>query len=115
MEELGPDRVTVAVKGRPVLNDALRADAEVAGLEGLVEIIDNGSDAPGIILEDCTGEFRERFSNAGMVIAKGQGNYETLSDATRPVWFVLMAKCEVITRLSINVATPSVSNTAFSP
>jgi len=98
MEELGPDRVAVAVRGRPVLNDALRADAEAAGLVGLVEIIDNGSDAPGTIIEECTEEFRRRFWGAGLVIAKGQGNYETLSDATRPVWFVLLAKCAVIAR-----------------
>ena len=98
IEHLGPRRVTVVVRGRPVLNDALRADAEAAGLTGLVEILDNGSDAPGTILEDCTEAFRSRFMNAGMLVAKGQGNYETLSDAPRPVWFVLMAKCEVIAR-----------------
>ena len=54
IEELDPRRVTVAVKGGAVLNDALLADAEAAGLAGLVEIIDNGSDAPGTILEECT-------------------------------------------------------------
>lgn len=96
IEELGPQRVTVAVKGAPVLNDALHADAEAAGLVGLVEVIDNGSDAPGTILEDCSEAFRQRFSDAGVVIAKGQGNCETLSDVTRPIWFVLMAKCAVI-------------------
>jgi uncharacterized protein with ATP-grasp and redox domains len=36
--------------------------------------------------------------SADMVIAKGQGNYETLSDAPRPVWFILMVKCHVIAR-----------------
>jgi uncharacterized protein with ATP-grasp and redox domains len=35
---------------------------------------------------------------AERVGAKGQGNYETLSATPRPVWFVLMAKCEVIAR-----------------
>lgn len=98
IELLDPRRVTVVVRGRPVLNDALRADAEAAGLAGLVEILDNGSDAPGTILEDCTEGFRSRFIDAAMVIAKGQGNYETLSNAPRPVWFALMAKCEVIAR-----------------
>ncbi len=97
IELLDPRRVTVVVRGRPVLNDALRADAEAAGLTG-VEILDNGSDAPGTILEDCTEPFCSRFLNADMVIAKGQGNYETLSEAPRPVWFVLMAKREVIAR-----------------
>ncbi len=98
IEALGPERVTVVVKGGPVLNDALRNDAEAAGLVGLVKVMDNGSDAPGTMLGDCSEELRSRFLDAGMVIAKGQGNYETLSDAARPVWFVLMAKCEVIAR-----------------
>jgi len=98
IELLAPRRVTVVVRGRPVLNDALRADAEAAGLTGLVEILDNGSDAPGTMLDDCTETFHSRFMDAGMVIAKGQGNYETLSNAPRPVWFILMAKCEVIAR-----------------
>ena len=96
VELLDPRRVTVVVRGQPVLNDAIRADAEAAGLTDLVEILDNGSDAPGTMLEDCTEELRSRFLEAGMVIAKGQGNYETVSDRPRPVWFVLMAKCEVI-------------------
>jgi uncharacterized protein with ATP-grasp and redox domains len=98
IEALGPRRVTVVVKGGPVLNDALAADAEAAGLVDLIEVIDNGSDAPGTVLEDCSEAMRSRFQDAGMVVAKGQGNYETLSDAPRPVWFVLMAKCSVITR-----------------
>jgi damage-control phosphatase, subfamily I len=96
IERLGPQRVTVAVKGAPILNDALRADAEAAGLDALVEVVDTGSDAPGTILETCSESFRERFAAADLVIAKGQGNYETLSDAPRPIWFVLMAKCAVI-------------------
>jgi len=98
IEELGPARVTVAVKGGPILNDALHADAEAAGLHELVEVIDNGADAPGTILDLCSEPFRQRFAAADLVIAKGQGNYETLSGVSRPVWFVLMAKCAVIAR-----------------
>jgi uncharacterized protein with ATP-grasp and redox domains len=98
IETLGPRRVTVVVRGSPVLNDALAADAEAAGLADLVEVMNNGSDAPGTLLEDCSEAMRSRFQGAEMVIAKGQGNYETLSEAPRPVWFVLMAKCGVIAR-----------------
>lgn len=98
IELLGPERVTLVVRGRPVLNDALLADAEAAGLVGLVEVVANGSDVPGTSLEECSEELRARFFGSDMVIAKGQGNYETLSDAPRPVWFVLMTKCAVIAR-----------------
>ncbi|MCF7853178.1 MAG: ARMT1-like domain-containing protein [Candidatus Pacebacteria bacterium] len=98
IERLPRERVTLAVKGGPIINDATRADAEVAGLCDMVSVIDNGFDAPGTILEKCSPEFRERFWNADLIIAKGQGNFETLSDVDAPVVFLLKAKCPVIAR-----------------
>jgi len=96
IEALPPERVTVVVKGKPVINDATLEDAEAAGLTDRWEVVDNGSDAPGTILETCSPAFRRRFEEADLIIAKGQGNYETLSDVNRPVFFVLMAKCPVV-------------------
>jgi len=96
IEQIGPERVTVGVRGMPVLNDATMTDAEVAGLIGLVEVIENGSDAPGTLLDDCSEEFRRRFYETDMIVAKGQGNYESLSDADREVFLVLKVKCPVI-------------------
>ncbi len=100
IEQLGPSRVAVIVRGHPILNDATTADATAAGLGGLVEVMDNGSDAPGTLLPRCTPQVRHRFARADVVLAKGQGNYETLSEAMRPnVFFLLMAKCPVISDL----------------
>ncbi|HNT97166.1 MAG TPA: ARMT1-like domain-containing protein [Elusimicrobiales bacterium] len=96
IEELGPSRVTLAVRGSAVLNDALRADARAAGLHRLVRIVDNGSDAPGTLLAEAPPAFKSLFMKADLVLAKGQGNYETLSEAPRPVWFLFKAKCPVI-------------------
>jgi uncharacterized protein with ATP-grasp and redox domains len=96
VEQLGPDRVTFAVRGAPTINDATAGDAAASGMADLVEIVDSGSDAPGTILEDCSEDFRRRFARAHLVVAKGQGNYETLSEAKRPVFFLLKAKCPVI-------------------
>ena len=96
IELMSPARVTVAVRGEPVLNDATMFDAESTGLTELVEVIDNGSDAPGTLLDDCSEAFRRRFDEADVVIAKGQGNYESLNDAYREVFLVLKAKCPVI-------------------
>jgi len=95
-QTLDADRLAVGVKSEPVINDATAEDAEAAGLAGRWEILENGSDAPGTLLETCSPAFRDRFAAADLVIAKGQGNYETLSEAPRPVFFVLMAKCPVI-------------------
>jgi len=98
IEQLGPARVTVAVRGKPALNDALMADARAAGLHKITKVIDNGSDAPGTILENVSPQFAEAFMKADMVIAKGMGNYETLSEAPRPVYFLFKAKCQMVAR-----------------
>ncbi|MCD4708466.1 MAG: ARMT1-like domain-containing protein, partial [Candidatus Sabulitectum sp.] len=73
--------VIYAVKGSPVLNDATEQDAIEAGLHEITTILSNGSDAPGTLLELCSAEFRDAFRNAPVIIAKGQGNYESLSNA----------------------------------
>jgi uncharacterized protein with ATP-grasp and redox domains len=96
VEVLSPQRVTLAVRGAPVLNDATAADARAAGLAEICEVIDNGSDAPGTLLEDCSRGFRQRFRAADMIIAKGQGNYETLSEAPGNIFFLFKVKCPVI-------------------
>jgi len=98
IEQMPLDKVTVAVRGAPVINDATMDDARLAGLLGLVEVIDNGSDAPGTILEDCSASFRERFNEADLVVSKGQGNYETLSEVEKSILFLLKVKCPVIAR-----------------
>jgi len=98
IEQLPCEKVTVVVKGRPVINDATMEDAEFAGLTKIVEVIDNGSDAPGTILKSCSQAFRNRFEDADLIIAKGQGNYETLSDVDKNIFFILKAKCPVIAR-----------------
>ena len=85
--------VTVAVRGAPVLNDATRADAEQAGITQQVPVIDNGSDAPGTLLDQCSEEFLSIFETADLIIAKGQGNYETLSDVNKDIYFILKVKC----------------------
>jgi len=96
IEQLPPGRVTLAVRGKAILNDAVRDDAVMAGCGEGIEIIDNGSDAPGTILSECSEAFRRRFTEADLVIAKGQGNFETLSDAEGDIFFLLKVKCPVI-------------------
>lgn len=98
IEQLPIEKVTVVVKGSPVINDATIEDAILAGLPRIVEVIDNGSDGPGTILEICSQAFIDRFREADLVIAKGQGNYETLSDIEKNIFFILKVKCPVIAR-----------------
>jgi len=90
------DRVTFAVRGKPIINDATMEDAVITGMTDLVPVVENGSDAPGTILEECTNNFKEVFEAADLVIAKGQGNYETLSESSKKIFFLLKAKCPVV-------------------
>lgn len=88
--------VTYVVRGAPTINDATRQEAIEAGLEAVAEIIDNGSDAPGTLLDTTSPAFRERFDSAELILAKGQGNFESLSHIDAPIVFLLQAKCSVI-------------------
>jgi len=98
IKQLPREKITVVVKGRPVLNNATMEDARAVGLTDMVEVIDNGDDAPATILESCCEHFRVRFYEAELIIAKGQGNYEALSTVEKNIFFILKAKCPVIAR-----------------
>ena len=98
IEQLPIDKITVAVKGSPVINDATMEDAVHAGLPQMVDVIDNGSNAPGTILPYCSRSFKEHFNKADLVIAKGQGNYETLNNVNKNTFFILKVKCPVIAK-----------------
>ncbi len=88
--------VTYAVRDIPVLNDVTHEDAIASGIAEVAEIISSGTTAPGTILSSCNGEFLELFNNADVIISKGQGNYEALSDIDRSIFFLLRAKCPVV-------------------
>lgn len=96
IQQLPRGRVTVAVRGQAVLNDATREDAVAAGLSEIAELIDNGSDIPGTCLADCSTEFRRRFYEADLVLAKGQGNFETLHTEPVPLFCLFRVKCNVV-------------------
>ena len=90
------DRVVLGVRGNPVINDATLEDAESVGITDMVRVISSGSDVPGTVYAECSEEFRVVYDQADVIIAKGQGNYETLSQARENIFFLLKAKCPVI-------------------
>ena len=95
IEALGKP-VTYVVRGIPIINDVTLEDAIDSGISEIAEIISSGSPAPGTILELCDESFVHRFNEAEMIISKGQGNYEGLSDVNRSVFFLLKVKCKII-------------------
>jgi damage-control phosphatase, subfamily I len=91
--------VTVAVKGAPVINDATREDAAAAALTEYTELIDNGSDGIGTLLESCSERFMNAYRSADLIISKGQANFETLEQTGDPrLFFLFKVKCPVVAR-----------------
>jgi hypothetical protein len=88
--------VIYAVRGKPIINDVLLEDALYCGLDRVSRLVSSGTDAPGTVLDTCRPGFVERFFEADLVISKGQGNFEALSETTRRVFFLFMAKCDVV-------------------
>jgi len=96
IEELPREKVTYVVRGSPTINDATMADAREVGMTEIVSVRDNGTDIPGTHLEKCPESFTRLFNTADIIIAKGQGNYETLSDSKKNIFFLFTVKCAVI-------------------
>ena len=95
-------RIVYAVKNNPIINDATIEDAKFAGIDKFAEVLpaDEGQDksAPGILLNYASSKFLNYFRNADVVIAKGQGNYESLSNSGREIFFLLVVKCPLVAR-----------------
>lgn len=97
IEQMGGVAVTVALKSRPFINDAMLADAKQVGLDKMVRLV---TVAPGATSDES---FDEAWEQADIIVAKGQGNYEVFSEAEGPVFFLLLAKCAVIaTEIGVN-------------
>jgi len=91
-----PEEFYFSVRGKPILNDATREDAEYIGIDELAKIIDTNDDAPGVLLENATPKFRNIFNNADVIISKGMGNFESLSDREENLYFLLITKCNLV-------------------
>ena len=88
--------LTAAVRGGPAINDAMLADAQQSGLDSVCPVITTGLAMAGIDLERCSAEFREAFSSADVIVAKGQGNFETLDGRDENIYFLFQVKCDCV-------------------
>jgi len=98
MRERSDKKVTYVVREKPIINDATMEDALFCGVDKVARVISSGSDGPGTFLSSAKNEFRTYFNRAKLIISKGQGNYETLSEVNKPIFFLLKAKCPVIAK-----------------
>jgi|Deesub1362A_J573_1020465.scaffolds.fasta_scaffold00706_21 hypothetical protein len=97
------ERLSVVVRGRPIISDATVEDAVLAGIDSVAdEILTNGKGAIGIIIEELPDDTLDRLENSDVIVAKGMANYECLSDDSfrrfGSIAFLLTAKCEPVAR-----------------
>ncbi len=92
-------QVIVAVKGGPIINDATMEDAKYVGMEKIADdVITTGTDAVGLMPEQCSREFLNVYGSVDLVLAKGMGYVETLTefDLAFPHALLLRTKCQPV-------------------
>jgi uncharacterized protein with ATP-grasp and redox domains len=100
IQHLGP-KVTAVVKGGPVLNDATLVDADEVHLSDYADhIIDTGAPAIGVNLERSSDAFKNLFFSSELIIAKGMGNFESLTEfePSCPTVHIMRTKCDPVAR-----------------
>ncbi len=92
IQEEYPDlQITFCVRGGPAHNDATREDADLAGIR--FPIIDNGTNIGGTELSALSKQAKQAMEEADVIIAKGQGNTETLYGCGYNIYYAFMVKC----------------------
>lgn len=99
IKELYPQiEIAVLVRGLPVLNDATREDALQVGLDREFRICGSGSGIAGTCIGELSDEAMELFRTADVMIAKGQGNFESLRYCGKNIYYLFLCKCDMFAR-----------------
>jgi uncharacterized protein with ATP-grasp and redox domains len=86
-----------AVRGEAVVNDSIESDAYFVGIDEYAKVISNGDNSLGTVLSRTSREFNQIYQEADVIIAKGQANYESLSEQKdKNIFYLLITKCLVI-------------------
>ena len=87
--------VNVLLRGEDVINDATLADAEQTGMAAEAKCFSNGNSAPGTVIAWLSDETKKLITSADMIIAKGQGNFESLYGEGLNPYYMFLCKCEM--------------------
>ncbi len=98
LNELYPKlQITYMTRGNPIINDVTLQEALDDGLDRYAEVKSSGMRTPGFILADAADDIAQAFLNADIVIAKGMGNFETMTEISqRTVYHLFKVKCQVV-------------------
>lgn len=104
-------KITLVVRGAPILNDVTITEVKELGIDKMVDrVLTTGSNAIGVCIQEAPPELVEAFGKASLIISKGMANYETMSEYRwRPIAYLLKTKCESVAealglKMNMNVA-----------
>ena len=93
-------KVYFGVRGGAILNDVTVEDFNEVKMGEVATCVSSENAVPGTILKDSSKVFNDLFYNADVVIAKGQGNFESLSEVKRNgLYLLLMSKCNYVSSI----------------
>jgi len=97
---LYPDlKLTYMTRGNAIINDVTYEEAEEAGFSEVCELVSSGVNTPGFVYNRANEASQKLFDDADLILTKGMGNYECLSDVKRAnLFFLLKVKCNVVAR-----------------
>jgi uncharacterized protein with ATP-grasp and redox domains len=91
-------KISIVVRGRPIMNDITKEDVKLSKLD-FVPVYDTGTNIPGVNLTKSSLEFLTQYRKADLIIAKGQGNFESFYDyVDKEAFFLFRVKCPVISQ-----------------
>lgn len=85
---------TIIVRGEPVLNDATVEDALQVGIDSCGKVIPNGTNIAGTYIPWLSAEAKQAMDEADILIAKGQGNFESLHGCGLNLYYLFLCKCQ---------------------
>lgn len=87
--------ITVMVRGEAVLNDAAMEDAIQVGLPDMVRVVDNGTNIAGTWMREMPEAALQELKSADLILAKGQGNFESMQGCGLNVYYIFLCKCKL--------------------
>ena len=95
LQRLYPNlHVLYGVRGGNAQNDATREDAVFVGMDRIATVVDSGSSIPGTDIRYCSEEFLKTIRESDVILAKGMGNFETLSGGDVRAYYLFICKCK---------------------
>ncbi|WP_406657075.1 DUF89 domain-containing protein [Methanolobus sp. ZRKC2] len=91
-------KITLVVRGAPILNDVTMDEVKQFGIDKKVDqVLTTGSNAIGVCFDEAPKELKDALDNASLIISKGMANYETLSEENyKPIAYLLKVKCDPV-------------------